>query len=751
MDITVLLIALVVLIVAAVSLLYLWMNKEFSHIHRRSKSESEMLRARLAEGQKELVAVVGLETSGTTNKLQQTLGELSGENAKLLGEHKNDTIAALLAHNKELTGQLDGLQRHIGELFDQQAQRSASVAAMVQQLYANAPAAPAEGDHHRVSDEQLQAALAQLRLQQDLQNEGILAALSRLENKALSFSPVAVTEEEGEGQPSAADIASAERLLSEAREQAAEIREQAHSHAAKLQQEAEERIKAEVEQRAQALLDGERERLRAAANAEVAGEQARLAALNGSVEGRTRALEQARADLQEERGRFKEEQREERERLKSERAGYLDELERLNRRAQELESRESRLLALEEKMAKEVQAVGEQKRDLEQLREEAREQLGLVSGMTREEAREKLLGELDESLAEEKAARIQHEMRGVREEVKRLSIDIIAQAIQRSASEASGELSTTVVPLPDDSLKGRLIGRDGRNIRAFEMSTGVDLIIDDTPEAVLISSFNPIRRAIATKTLQALLEDSRINVSRIEEITQKATQSMEQYIFEQGKAAMSEAGVPDLKDGLAVYLGRMIFRSSYSQNVLKHSVQVAHLCGVMAAELGLDVKLARRCGLLHDIGKSIDREQEGTHVELGVTLARMYGECHEVIDAIAHHHDPENGETVYSVLTAAADAISAARPGARRDELANYTRRLEKLEEIATSFDGVESAYALQAGREVRVFAKNTRLNDTQAVILSRDIAARIQQDLEYPGEVRVTVIRETRATSIAR
>jgi ribonuclease Y len=279
----------------------------------------------------------------------------------------------------------------------------------------------------------------------------------------------------------------------------------------------------------------------------------------------------------------------------------------------------------------------------------------------------------------------------------------------------------------------------------------VDLIIDDTPEAVILSSFNPIRREVAVKALEQLVADGRIHPTRIEEVVAKAQDEMKTYILERGEESALEANVVGLKPGLLQLLGRMHFRSSFAQNVLKHSIQVAHLCGIMASELGLDSAMARRAGLLHDIGKSIDREIEGTHVEIGINLAKRFGEPNEVIDAIAHHHDPENGETVYSVLAAAADAISAARPGARREDLETYVKRLEQLENIAVSFPGVENAFAIQAGREVRIIVQPDRVSDAKAAMLAREIANRIEQDMEYPGQVQVTVVRESRSVEYAR
>jgi ribonuclease Y len=374
-----------------------------------------------------------------------------------------------------------------------------------------------------------------------------------------------------------------------------------------------------------------------------------------------------------------------------------------------------------------------------------------VAGLSPEEAKRLILERLDRELEEEKAARVRAALERARVEARREAQKILAQAMQRQASETAAQLSVSVVPIPSDAMKGRIIGREGRNIRTFEALTGVDLIIDDTPEAVLLSSFNPVRREIARMALEELLKDGRIHPSRIEEVVEKAKQEMKTFIYERGEEAALEAGVVGLKPGLIQLLGRLHFRSSYGQNVLKHSIQVAHLTGIMAAELGLDAGLARRAGLLHDIGKSVDREVEGSHVEIGIALARRFGEPPEVIDAIAHHHDPENAETVYAVLVAAADALSAARPGARRESLEEYLQRLEALERIALSFPGVETAFAVQAGREVRVIVKPDKITDAKATLLAREIANRIEREMNYPGQVQVTVVRETRAVEYAK
>jgi ribonucrease Y len=441
----------------------------------------------------------------------------------------------------------------------------------------------------------------------------------------------------------------------------------------------------------------------------------------------------------------------ERDGLRSEREELRLEGERLSRRGEQLDTRASKLDQLEESLESDKKRTAELQVTLEAKIAESERKLYEVANLSREEATKQILDKLDGELEEEKVVRIRTMVNKVNLEVKRQSQTIIAQAIQRSASETTSQMSVSVVPIPSDAMKGRIIGREGRNIRAFEALTGVDLIIDDTPEAVILSSFNPIRREVAVKALEQLVGDGRIHPTRIEEVVQKAQDEMKTYILERGEEAAIEANVVGLKPGLLQLMGRMHFRTSYAQNVLKHSIQVAHLCGIMAAELGLDAALARRAGLLHDVGKSIDREIEGTHVDIGITLAKRFGEPFEVIDAIAHHHDPENGESVFSVLAAAADAISAARPGARREDLETYVKRLQQLETIAVSFPGVENAFAIQAGREVRVIVQPDKVSDSKATMLAREIAGRIEQDMEYPGQVQVTVVREMRSVEYAK
>ncbi len=538
------------------------------------------------------------------------------------------------------------------------------------------------------------------------------------------------------------------------------------------------RERAEIDDRLQREARAEAERIRAAAEAEArttreqadqarqdaarriqeAGDrEAQVTALGAQFGAQREEIAKLRTQAEAERTSAKSEITREREALaadrketRAEREELKREIERLNRRAEQLDARGDKLDSLEERVEERSRLLAEHEADLAERGRAVDLRLYEVAGLTPQAARDEIMGRLENELEEEKAIRVKAMQERATSEAKRHARHVIAQAIQRSASETSAALSVSVVPIPNDAMKGRLIGREGRNIRAFEALTGVDLIIDDTPEAVILSSFNPVRREVAKHVLDALVADGRIHPTRIEEMVHKAQDEMKTFIHAQGEEAAIEAGVMGIKPGLTQLLGRMYFRTSYGQNVLKHSIQVAHLTGIMADELGLDAALARRAGLMHDVGKSIDREIDGTHVEIGVNLAKRFGETHEVIDAIAHHHDPENGETLYSVLVAAADAISAARPGARREELESYVRRLEQLEQIAVSFPGVQQAYAIQAGREVRVIVQPEKVTDAQATLLAREIAGRVEQDMEYPGQVQVTVVRESRAVEVA-
>ena len=382
---------------------------------------------------------------------------------------------------------------------------------------------------------------------------------------------------------------------------------------------------------------------------------------------------------------------------------------------------------------------------------EEKEKLQKVSGMTKDEARNVLLKKIEEEVKQEAANMIRRVEEEAKEKADKEARKIIGLAIQRCAAEHTVETTVSVVSLPNDEMKGRIIGREGRNIRALEVATGIDVIIDDTPEAVILSGFDVVKREIAKRALERLLEDGRIHPGRIEEVVEKAKKEMENTIKEEGEKALFDTGLHGVHPEIVKLLGRLRYRTSYGQNVLQHSKEVAHLMGVMAGELKLDFNLAKRIGLLHDIGKAVSHEVEGTHAKIGAELAKKYGESDNIAHAIEAHHQEVEPRTLLAVLVQAADAISATRPGARRETLETYVKRLEKLESIADSFKGVEKAYAIQAGREVRVIVQPDKITDAQAAVLARDITKKIEEGLEYPGQIKVTVIRETRAIEYAK
>ena len=424
---------------------------------------------------------------------------------------------------------------------------------------------------------------------------------------------------------------------------------------------------------------------------------------------------------------------------------------RLQQKEESLDRKIENFEAKEEKLAAKAKEIEQTIEENERIKKSQLEMLEKISGYSKEQAKAHLLEILDGELSHEKAVKIMEYEQQTKDESDRIAREVISSAIQRCAADHSSEMTVSVVNLPNDEMKGRIIGREGRNIRAIENATGVDLIIDDTPEAITVSSFEPIRREIARVTLEKLILDGRIHPARIEEMVAKATAEVEAVIKQEGERAMIESGVRNLHPELIKLLGRLHFRTSYGQNVLNHSLEVCYLAGLIAAEIGADVTLAKRAGLLHDIGKAIDHEQEGSHIQLGVDVAKRYKEHDTVIHAIHAHHGDIEAKTVEAFIIQAADAISAARPGARRENIENYIKRLEKLEEIANSFNGVESSYAIQAGREIRIIVKPEVISDDNMVLVAHKIAEKIENELEYPGQIKVNLIRENRAIDYAK
>ena len=436
--------------------------------------------------------------------------------------------------------------------------------------------------------------------------------------------------------------------------------------------------------------------------------------------------------------------------LKKQERRLIQKEENIDRKIETVERKEKELGRFEKDLEKRVEQVAHQELEASNLLAEQKKQLERISALTAEQAKELLLRAIENEARYEGAKLIKRIESEAKEEADKKAKKILATAIQRYAADFVAERTVTVVQLPNDEMKGRIIGREGRNIRALEAATGIDLIIDDTPEAVILSGFNPVRREVARQSLMKLIADGRIHPARIEDVVKKVTQEVDTAIKEAGEQAAFDLGVHGIHNDLIKLIGQLKYRTSYTQNVLQHSIEVGFLCGIMAAELGLKEKLARRMGLLHDIGKGVDHEVEGPHALIGSRLAKKYGESPQVVNAIGAHHEDIPPTTVYDVLVQAADGLSGARPGSRKELLENYVKRLEDLEGIANSFRGVESAYAIQAGRELRVIVESTKINDEEAILMSRDIVKKIEEVLTFPGQIRVTVIRETRAVEFA-
>ncbi len=424
---------------------------------------------------------------------------------------------------------------------------------------------------------------------------------------------------------------------------------------------------------------------------------------------------------------------------------------RIQQKEETLDKKIDNIELKEEKVAKKMKEAEAKLAEVETIKKSQFEMLERISGFTVEQAKAHLLSSLESELSHEKSLKIMEYEQQLKDESEKIGRNIISLAIQRLAADQVAEATVSVVPLPNDEMKGRIIGREGRNIRTIETLTGVDLIIDDTPEAITLSSFEPVRREIARLSLEKLISDGRIHPARVEEMVEKSRREVEATIKREGERAVLEAGVNGVHPELVKLLGRLKYRTSYGQNVLNHSLEVAYLSGIIASELGMDPTVAKRAGLLHDIGKALDHEIEGSHIEIGVDMARKYKESDAVIHAIHAHHGDVEAKTVVACIVQAADAISAARPGARRENLENYIKRLQKLEEVASSFTGVDTSFAIQAGREIRIMVKPEVVTDDSMASLARDICKKIEEDLEYPGQIKVNIIRESRAVDFAK
>ncbi len=489
-----------------------------------------------------------------------------------------------------------------------------------------------------------------------------------------------------------------------------------------------------------------RKKVAEAAIGSASDEAARIlnAAMTEAEQKKKEAILEAKDEIHKQRTETEKELRERRAEVQRQERRLIQKEESLDKKVEAQEKKE-------ELLAKKIKDAEQKEEEIEKIKKSQFEMLEKISGYSKEEAKVVLLKDLDETLTHEKAVKLYEYEQSTKDEMDKMAQEIISGAIQRCAADHAAEATISVVPLPNDEMKGRIIGREGRNIRTIETITGVDLIIDDTPEAITVSCFEPVRREIARQTLERLIQDGRIHPARVEEMYEKSKREVEHAIKQAGERALIDAGVNGIHGELVKLLGRLKYRTSYGQNVLNHSLEVSYLAGLMAAEIGADVKLAKRAGLLHDIGKALDHEFEGSHVELGVEAARKNKESEQVIHAIQAHHGDVEAKTVVACLVQAADAISAARPGARRENVESYIKRLEKLEEIASSFDGVEKSFAIQAGREVRIMVKPEVISDDKMILIAHDIVKKIENELEYPGQIKVNIIRESRAVDFAK
>ncbi len=467
-------------------------------------------------------------------------------------------------------------------------------------------------------------------------------------------------------------------------------------------------------------------------------------AIKAAENKKRESLIETKEEIHKNRAEFDKEMRERRAEVQKQERRITQKEEALDKKYETLEKKEA---ALAEKVAANEKAAEE----VALLKRSQLEMLEKISGYTIEEAKRDLISSLESEVKHECAMRIKENEERCKETSEQKARELLSLAIQKCAADHVAEATVSVVPLPNDEMKGRIIGREGRNIRTLETLTGVDLIIDDTPEAITLSSFDPVRREIARLSLEKLIVDGRIHPARIEEMVEKARREVEQTIKQEGDRATFETGVHGINPEIVRLLGKLRYRTSYGQNVLMHSIEVSHIAGLLAAELGVDQMLAKRAGLLHDIGKAVDHEVEGSHISIGVDLAKKYRESEDVVHAIEAHHGDVEAKTVVACLVQAADAISAARPGARRENLENYIKRLEKLEELSNSFPGVESSYAIQAGREIRIIVKPDEVNDDAMILLSRDLAKKVEEELDYPGQIKIHLIRETRAIEYAK